>query len=118
MEIIKLLNPSIIIKKNIFNSNVSIKNSDYYIASLMFLFYLAIFFVAVLFISFENITFENAYKLVFLTLNNTNPKNYFSNNIDFYDLDYFSHVVIIFLLFMSKVYFVSFLVIIKKILWR
>ena len=118
IEITKLLNPSIIIKKNIFNSNQSIKNSDYYIASLMFLFYLLIFFISVLIISFENLSLENVYKLVFLSLNNTHPHNYISGKINFYDLSYYSHSVILFLLLVSKVYFISFLILIKKIVWK
>ena len=118
IEITKLLNPSIIIKKNIFNSTHSVKNSDYYIASLMFIFYLIIFFLSILVLSFENLSFENIYKIVFLTLNNTLPYNYITTKISFYELYYHTHVMMLFLLLVSKVYFISFLVLVKKLFWK
>lgn len=118
MEVIRLLNPSIIIKKTIFSSEVTIKNSDYYVASLIFVFYLCFFFLAILVFSFENLTFENVYKLAFLTLNNTLPNNYLNKPISFYDLSYFSHSIILILLVMSKIYFISILVLIKKLFWK
>ena len=118
IEVTKLLSPSTIVKKNIFNSQEPIKNSDYYIASLIFVFYGVIFLSACLLISFDNLGFEDVYKLAFLSMNNTLPYNYLSRVISFYDLSYLSHSVILLLVFASKVYFVSFLVVVKKLLWK
>ena len=118
IEITKLLNPSIVLKKNIFDSKESIKNPDYYVGSLVFIFYLLILAIGCLVLSFNNLIFEDVFKLVFLTLNNTLPLNYLYNYLTFSSLSFFSHCVLIVLMFFSKVYFISLLVIYKKLFWK
>lgn len=118
IEITKLLNPSIVLKKNIFDSKNSIKNSDYYVGSLVFISYLLILSVSCLILSFNDLVFADVFKLVFLTLNNTLPLNYLDNYLIFSNLNYFSHSVLLILMFFSKVYLISLLVIFKKLLLR
>lgn len=118
IEIVRLLSPSTIIKKTIFNNSETIKSSDYYIASLIFVFYVVFLLIAILLLSFDNLTFEQVYKLAFLSLNNTLPSNYIKTNLSFYDLSYLSHFSILFLVFLSKIHFIAILVIIKKVLWK
>lgn len=117
-EIVRLISPSAIIKKTIFNNSETIKNSDYYISSLIFVFYMVFLLIAILLLSFDNLTFEQVYKLAFLSLNNTLPSNYIKTNLSFYDLSYVSHFTILFLVFLSKIHFITILVIIKKVLWK
>jgi trk system potassium uptake protein len=118
IEIVRLLSPSAIIKKTIFNNSETIKTSDFYIASLIFVFYVVFLLIAILLLSFDNLSFEQVYKLAFLSLNNTLPSNYIKANLSFYDLSYVSHFSILFLVFLSKIHFITILVIIKKVLWK
>jgi trk system potassium uptake protein TrkH len=118
IEITKLLSPSITLKKTIFDSSNSIKNSDYYIISLIFISYGLVLIFGCFALSFENISFENTFKIVFLTLNNTLPLNYLANSFVFSDLSYISHFYLLAIMFLSKVYFIAVLVIIKKIIWN
>ena len=118
IEITKLLNPSIVLKKNIFDSKESIKNSDYYVGSLIFISYLLILSIGCLILSFNDLTFGDVFKIVFLTLNNTLPLNYLNDYLTFSSLNYFSHSILLILMFFSKVYLISLLVIFKKLLWK
>jgi trk system potassium uptake protein TrkH len=118
IEITKLLNPSIVLKKNIFDSKESIKNSDYYVGSLIFISYLLILSIGCLILSFNDLTFGDVFKIVFLTLNNTLPLNYLNDYLTFNSLNYFSHSILLILMFFSKVYLISLLVIFKKLLWK
>jgi len=118
IEVTKLLSPSIILKKTIFGSVNTIKNSDYYTISLIFISYSLVLIIGCILLSFENLSFEDTFKVVFLTLNNTLPTNYLGNSFTFEDLTYISHFFLLIMMFLSKVYFISVVVLIKKAFWN
>ena len=118
IEVTKLLSPSVTLKKTIFGSLNTIKNSDYYTVSLIFISYGLILTIGCILLSFDKLSFEDTFKVVFLTLNNTLPTNYLSNSFNFKDLSYISHFFLMIMMFFSKVYFVSLVVFIKKAIWN
>ena len=118
IEVTKLLSPSVTLKKTIFGSLNTIKNSDYYTVSLIFISYGLILTIGCILLSFDKLSFEDTFKVVFLTLNNTLPTNYLANSFNFKDLSYISHFFLMIMMFFSKVYFVSLVVFIKKAIWN
>ena len=117
-EVLKILVPSRIIKKNIFGSLNSISNSDYFISLLIFVFYFIIFVITFFILSFDQLTFEDTFKLIFLTLNNTLPANFLSKEIYFDDLFLSSKISILILMVFSKTIFISIFVVIKNFSWK
>ena len=117
IEVTKLLSPSVTLKKTIFGSLNTIKNSDYYTISLIFISYGFVLIAGCVLLSFESLSFEDTFKVVFLTLNNTLPVNYLGDSFKFADLSYISHFFLLIMMFLSKVYFISVLVFIKKVIW-
>ena len=116
IEVTKLLSPSVTLKKTIFGSLNTIKNSDYYTISLIFISYGFVLIAGCVLLSFESLSFEDTFKVVFLTLNNTLPVNYLGDSFKFADLSYISHFFLLIMMFLSKVYFISVLVFIKKVI--
>ena len=117
-EILKILVPSRIIKKNIFGSLNNINNSDYFISLLIFIFYFIIFVITFFILSFDQLSFDDTFKVVFLTLNNTLPTNFLSKEIFFDDLFFSSKLSILLLMVFSKTIFISIFVLIKNLLWK
>ena len=117
-EVLKILVPSRIIKKNIFGSFNSISNSDYFISLLIFIFYFIIFVITFFILSFDQFTFEDTFKLIFLTLNNTLPTNFLSKEIYFDDLFLSSKLSMLLLMVFSKTIFISIFVVIKNFSWK
>jgi len=118
IEITNLFSPSTILKKNIFGSDNTIRDTDYYTVSLIFISYGLFFLTGCFLLSFETQSFESIFKIIFLTLNNTLPTNYVNSSFEFEDLTYFSHSFLLIIMLLSKVYFVTLIVLIKKAIWN
>ena len=109
---------NIFINKLIFTKiNFDFKEiNKYFLSVLIFIFSL---FLLTCLLSLSSIEFENAFKLSILTLMNTvNSQAYGLSEFDFQNLQYFSKFCLIFFMIIGRIELLSFLLIVKKFLFK
>tara|TARA_B100000787_G_scaffold157415_1_gene134164 strand:+ start:6779 stop:8185 length:1407 start_codon:yes stop_codon:yes gene_type:complete len=90
--------------------------NKYFLSVLIFIFSL---FLLTCLLSLSSIEFENAFKLSILTLMNTvNSQAYGLSEFDFQNLQYFSKFCLIFFMIIGRIELLSFLLIVKKFLFK
>ena len=119
IEIIKLVSPNSVVNKNIFNSEKKIIDEDVKISFLIFISFFISIFILSGFLIIDNINFENSFKLSILTITNTATSEMFGiKNMDFINLLTSSKIILIIFMIFGKIELISFLLIIKKVLFK
>ncbi len=118
-EILKLVRPNNIAKKNILNSEKKINNLNINTSFLVFIsFFLSLFLLSGILV-FDNINFENSFKLSILTLTNTVNSDLFGiEKINFSNLLTSSKLSLIFFMIVGKIELLSIFLLFKKYLFR
>ena len=118
-EILKLVRPNNIAKKNILNSEKKINNLNINTSFLIFIsFFLSLFLLSGILV-FDNINFETSFKLSILTLTNTVNSDLFGiEKINFSNLLTSSKLSLIFFMIVGKIELLSIFLIFKKYLFR
>ena len=118
-EIIKLISPNSIIKKNIFNSEKMITNDNIKISFFIFIsFFLSLFILSGILIV-DDINFEKSFKISILTITNTTTSEMFGvKNMDFANLLTISKVSMIIFMIIGKIELLSLFLIIKKLFFK
>ena len=119
LEIFRLVTPNIIIDQSILRTEFKIGKDNLNTSFLIFI----SFFISILILSSiltaGGLNFENSFKLSILTLTNTvNSSLFISGEIVFLNLLTTSKFFIIIFMILGKIELISFLIIIKKILFR
>jgi len=118
-EIYKLVKPSNVIDKNLYNTDVKIDDQDVKIAFLVFVLFIVSIFILSSILTLDNLDFENSFKLSILTLTNTtNSALHGIDNLSFYDLNNFTKLSLIFFMILGKVELITLLYLIKKFIFR
>ena len=82
------------------------------------LFIISIFILSSI-LTLDNLDFENAFKLSFLTLTNTSASSLYGiNNLNFFDLNFFSKMSLIVFMILGKVELVAILYLFKKFIFK
>ena len=119
IEIVKLVSPNNVVNKNIFNSEKKIIDDDVKISFLIFISFFISIFILSGFLIIDNINFENSFKLSILTITNTATAEMFGiKNMDFINLLTSSKIILIIFMIFGKIELISFLLIIKKVLFK
>ena len=118
-EILKLVRPNNIAKKNILNSEKKINNLNINTSFLIFIsFFLSLFLLSGILV-FDNINFETSFKLSILTLTNTVNSDLFGiEKINFSNLLTSSKFSLIFFMIVGKIELLSIFLLFKKYLFR
>jgi len=118
-EILKLVRPNNIAKKNILNSEKKINNLNINTSFLIFIsFFLSLFLLSGILV-FDNINFETSFKLSILTLTNTVNSDLFGiEKINFSNLLTSSKLSLIFFMIVGKIELLSIFLLFKKYLFR
>ncbi len=118
-EIIKLISPNSIIKKNIFNSEKKITNENIKISFLIFIsFFISLFILSGILIV-DNIDFEKSFKLSILTITNTTTSAMYGiEDMDFANLLTTSKLSLIIFMIIGKIELISVFLLIKKIFFK
>ena len=118
-EIYRLVKPINIFNKNLFNTEVKIEDEDSKIAFLIFVLFIISLFILSSILTLDNLDFENAFKLSFLTLTNTSASSLYGiNNLNFFDLNFFSKMSLIVFMILGKVELVAILYLFKKFIFK
>ena len=119
IEIVKLVSPNNVVNKNIFNSEKKIIDDDVKISFLIFISFFISIFILSGFLIIDNINFENSFKLSILTITNTATAEMFGiKNMDYINLLTSSKIILIIFMIFGKIELISFLLIIKKVLFK
>tara|TARA_Y100001958_G_C21030202_1_gene403494 strand:+ start:86 stop:595 length:510 start_codon:yes stop_codon:yes gene_type:complete len=118
-EILRLIRPNNIAKKNILNSEKKINNLDINTSFLVFIsFFLSLFLLSGILV-FDDINFENSFKLSILTLTNTVNSDLFGiEKINFSNLLTSSKLSLIFFMIVGKIELLSIFLLFKRYLFR
>ena len=118
-EIYRLVKPINIIDKNLFSSESKIDDQDVKIAFLVFITFIISLFILSSILTFDNLSFENSFKLSLLTLTNTvNSSLYGLDNLNFFDLNSFTKISLIFFMILGKIEVVAVIYLIKRFIFR
>ena len=118
-EIYRLVKPINIFNRNLFNSDVKINEEDSKIAFLIFISFIIAVFVLSSILTLDNLSFEQSFKLSILTLTNTATSTlYGMDNFNFFDLNSFTKISLIFFMIFAKVEIIALLFLIKKFIFK
>ena len=118
-EIYRLVKPINIFNRNLFNSDVKINEEDSKIAFLIFISFIIAVFVLSSILTLDNLSFEHSFKLSILTLTNTATSTlYGMDNFNFFDLNFFTKISLIFFMIFAKIEIIALLFLIKKFIFR
>ena len=102
-----------------FNSEVKINEEDSKIAFLIFISFIIAVFVLSSILTLDNLSFEHSFKLSILTLTNTATSTlYGMDNFNFFDLNSFTKISLIFFMIFAKVEIIALLFLIKKFIFK
>ena len=118
-EIYRLVKPTNIFNKNLFNTESKISDDDSKIAFLVFIMFIISIFVLSSILTLDNISFEKAFKLSILTLTNTTSSSLYGlDSLSFFALDTFTKISLIFFMIFGKIEIIAILFIIKKFIFK
>ena len=118
-EIYRLVKPMNIIDKNLYNSDAKIDDQDLKIAFLVFLAFIASIFILSSLLALDYLSFENSFKLSILTLTNTTTSSlYGMENLNFFDLNYFTKLSLIVFMILGKIEIIAVVYLVKRLIFR
>ena len=118
-EIYRIVKPTNIFNKNLFNVNSKIDEEDFKISFLVFILLIISIFVLSSILSFDSLSFENSFKLSMLTLTNTVTSSLYNmEDFNFFDLTSFTKLFLIIFMIIGRIEIISLLYIIKKLIFR
>ena len=118
-EIYRIVKPTNIFNKNLFNANSKIDEEDFKISFLVFILLIISIFVLSSILSFDSLSFENSFKLSMLTLTNTVTSSLYNmEDFNFFDLTSFTKLFLIIFMIIGRIEIISLLYIIKKLIFR
>ena len=108
-----------IIDKNLYNSDAKIDDQDLKIAFLVFLAFIASIFILSSLLALDYLSFENSFKLSILTLTNTTTSSlYGMENLNFFDLNYFTKLSLIVFMILGKIEIIAVVYLVKRLIFR
>ena len=118
-EIYRLVRQINIIDKNLYNSESKIDDQDVKIAFLVFITFIISLFILSSILTLDNLSFENSFKLSILTLTNTVSSGlYGMDGLNFFDLNNFTKMSLIFFMIFGKIEIITVLYLIKRFIFR
>ena len=118
-EIYKLVKPKNIFNRNLFNSDTIIGDQDSKISFLVFISFIIAMFILSSILTLDTLSFETSFKLSILTLTNTVTSSlYVTESLNFFNLNSFTKVSLMFFMIFGKIEIIAVLFLIKKFIFR
>jgi len=118
-EIYRLVKPTSILNKSLFNTEVKIDDNDSKVAFLIFILFIISIFILSSILTLDSLSFEDSFKLSILTLTNTAASSLFGlENLIFFDLNIFTKMSLMIFMILGKVEIVTILFLIMKFVFK
>ena len=118
-EIYRLVKPTNIFNRNLFNYESKIEAEDSKIAFLVFISFIFAIFILSSILTLDTLSFENSFKLSILTLTNTVASSiYGMDNLMFFDMNSFTKMSLMIFMIFGKIEIIALLFLIKKFIFR